>query len=186
MRCEHELGNAAPGRHTYDVLFPILLSGVRDENENVQLEAIKAMPALILIAGENAIESSAEICQEFSNILSDEKSAPLVVRVFVDQFLPKIVRNLRSKNYRCSAVDGAFSCFNMRLNEDNLVLLSMLYSIIWIGFRKFVSRGQPTAEITAFLNICREKFGQLIDLAVAELPVAAKVQQFLDQPTASD
>lgn len=56
-RCEHEWENAAPGLHTYDVLFPTLLSGMREKNQTLQTEAVGAMTPLILIAG------------EFSNIL---------------------------------------------------------------------------------------------------------------------
>lgn len=156
IRCEHELKTATPGLYTYDLLFPTLLSGMRDKNERVQSAAIKAMAALILKAGDNAIKSHREIRQEFTGILSNENCAHCVVSATYDA-----IGRLITAGSKFVSVD------------------KFLYSIILIGFRKSMSCEYPPAEIAKFLKICCGKIGYLIDRAVAELPDATKILEYL-------
>lgn len=167
----------------FDELFPLLFSGLQYGDGH----AVFGMGELLLHGGEKANEKSEQVLGEFSRFLENENQYYLVNAtcatiarlisgrsklISVEKFLPKIVDKLNKK--QVFYFEDVFICFHTLLDENNGVLLPMLYPIIGIGLRKLLGRGESEV-INGFLKECRKRFSYLIDLALDELPEAIEI-----------
>lgn len=135
---------------SFDVLFPLLLSGMKDECHKTRKEAVNGFCEFLLHAGEKSNTKSEQISRELSKLLANEIHAAVVDAacvaigrlmtesrplISVEQFLPHIVEKLKNGQIYMDV----FKCFHVLLNQQNKVLLTMLYPVILTGLREISS-----------------------------------------------
>lgn len=178
----------------FDTLFPLLLSGIRDEYHLARKNVVIGLCELLLHAGEKANEQSAQVSREFSELFDREECGDVVIAacrglallihaksklISIAKYLPILVENLKTGHFEF--LRDEFQCFHLLLNENNGVLLTLLNQIVWIGF-EYLNSGwdlDTKEAVKEFLKECRRKYGHLIEQALIEDPSAAGIVQLL-------
>lgn len=181
---------------SFDVLFPLLLTGLDDEYEHARAKAVAGLGNLLLFAKEEAEGKSSEVTTKLLNLLANEKDASVVgtacgaiARLIMDnsavismeQLLPKMIEQLEEGRIRYPR--EVYQCYHVLLLENNQILEKSLLPIVLNGFDFLIKNmwlsTNAREAIMEFLKECRKKFGFIIDQALIMNPQATGIVQKL-------
>lgn len=176
---------------SFDILFPLLLSGMQAAYHRERLNAVQGFGELLLHAKENAIERAAEATEEIYKLMTYESSAEvldatfgLIARLILDKspvtpferFLPHFLNKLDVEGIS-DQYEHIFKYFQMLLSENNEVLIASLDAIVLLAFKRLRHEMNWTSReaIRDFLKECRNQYGHIIDQAIVGDSQAAEI-----------
>lgn len=160
---------------SFDILYPLLLSGMRPQyyidrrNISERLNAAIALGELMTNAKEKAKEKSVEFARAFFRFW-DEKTIPKVDEETCGLVLPILIGKLKDADFE-NQQEATFKHFLAFLNENNRVFLIMLHSIVPVAL-ELLSRelGQAARKaIVAFLKEYRKQFGHIFEITFEDV-----------------